>query len=48
MNRIEEINARAAAIREEIGAISKSRLELEGKRTRAEKETQEKPTARHS
>ena len=37
---LEEINARAAAIREEIGAISKSRLELEGKRTRAEKDAQ--------
>ena len=35
-----EINRRADAIRAEIGDIGKSKLELEGKRTRAEKEAQ--------
>ena len=34
------INRNAAAIREEIAAISKSKLELEGKRTRADKDAQ--------
>lgn len=38
--RLEEIKAGCAAIREEIARISDSKLELEGKRTRAEKDAQ--------
>ena len=36
------LRGRAEAVRSEIAAISKDKLELEGKRTRAEKETQER------
>ena len=39
-NELALIHQKAAAIREEIGAISKAKLELEGKRTRAEKDAQ--------
>ncbi len=39
---LQKINSRAAAIREEIAALSRSKLELEGKRTRADKEAQAK------
>lgn len=38
--RLKEINASCAAIREEITEISRSKLELEGRRTRAEKDAQ--------
>ncbi len=38
--RLEEIKAGCAAVREEIARISDSKLELEGKRTRAEKDAQ--------
>ncbi|MEA5152840.1 MAG: AAA family ATPase [Oscillospiraceae bacterium] len=37
---IAEINGRAASIRDEIAAISSSKIELEGKRTKAEKDAQ--------
>ena len=39
---LEALRGKAGAVREEIGAISKDKLELEGKRTRAEKEAQER------
>ena len=40
--RLEELNAMCASIREEIAQISKNKLELEGKRTRAEKDAQQR------
>ena len=39
---LETLRGKADAVRGEIAAISKDKLELEGKRTRAEKETQER------
>ena len=40
--RLEELRSNSAAIREEIAQISRKKLELEGKRTRTEKEAQER------
>ena len=39
---LQQIREKAAAIREEVAEISRRKLELEGRRTRAEKETQER------
>ena len=39
---LQKLRAAAQAVRDEIGAVSKARLELEGRRTRAEKEAQQR------
>ena len=39
---LQRLRAAAQSVRDEIGAVSKARLELEGRRTRAEKEAQQR------
>ena len=39
---LQKLRAAAQAVRDEIGSVSKARLELEGRRTRAEKEAQQR------
>ena len=41
---LQKLRAAAQSVRDEIGAVSKARLELEGRRTRAEKEAQQRNT----